>query len=306
MTDDPTRPRPQVVAHAVVSMLHDPAYCAAVFSPARLPELRPSERALLRNIDPRAFATDEHRRARILAAVVDEFPVSAAVLGLPALDAFLSSSEFKQCIRHRGTLTGAFSNWLGKRAGDIGPLEAAVADLRRTMADWSITHTKARSPTAEEISEDPAERLQTPVLRSSARDAKISSAPDPLLSHPPSLRPLRVLEGTLAWYEATRASLEPTPLASLAGQPPRAGAPRQQAHKKPLPHEGLLLEWQAGEVMLGTASLALVRLLEYATPGRARAALERYASQCGATAHEAPEVIDDLVAQGLLIPVAAS
>ena len=53
---------------------------------------------------------------------------------------------------------------------------------------------------------------------------------------------------------------------------------------------------------LGTASEALVRLLRLAATPRPRAALEREAVVRGAAPHEAGEVLDDLVAEGLLVP----
>jgi len=110
--------------------------------------------------------------------------------------------------------------------------------------------------------------------------------------------------GSLAWYEATRAWLGATALATLAEQGAlRAGPPRRsQVRGRDVGEEHLLLEVGAdGEMALGTASEALVRLLRSARRGRTRAELEREAITRGAARDEAAGVIDDLLAQGLLV-----
>ena len=55
-----------------------------------------------------------------------------------------------------------------------------------------------------------------------------------------------------------------------------------------------------GAVFL-TGTQALVRLLRHAQRGRSRRELEREAVARGASREEAAEVIDDLLAQGLLV-----
>ena len=82
---------PRALQQAIVRMMFDPAFAAAVHGRRALPGLAEDERALLRGVDRRAFATDHFRRARAVQALVEEYPVSAAAIGLAAVDAFLSA-----------------------------------------------------------------------------------------------------------------------------------------------------------------------------------------------------------------------
>lgn len=127
MTDlDPRR-----VQAALVCMHLDPAYAAAVRGPGPLPELRERERALLRDVDPRALATDRYRRARAVHTLVEEYPVSAALLGIPAVDGFFSTPAFRACVFDHGSMALSFGTWLADRAGGPGRIEAAAARARR-------------------------------------------------------------------------------------------------------------------------------------------------------------------------------
>lgn len=263
---------PRAIQRAVVRMMYEPGFAAAVHGGRAVPGLSEAERALLRRVDPRAFATDEFRRARAVQAIVEEFPCSAAALGLARVEAFLGSREFIACLTGRGSMGLAFATWLEDQAAGVGKIEAAMAELRRGPA-------AAASPGA---------------VRCAG-----------------SLAPLSVPAGSLAWYEATRAWLGATPLVTLAERGvARAGPPRRPGHtswrgpgrNRDVGEEHLLLEVGAdGEMALGTASEALVRLLRHARRGRTRAELEREAITRGAARDEAAGVIDDLLAQGLLV-----
>ena len=55
---------PRALQQAIVRMMFDPAFAAAVHGRRALPGLAEDERALLRGVDRRAFATDRFRRAR--------------------------------------------------------------------------------------------------------------------------------------------------------------------------------------------------------------------------------------------------
>ena len=122
---------PRRVQQALVSMLLDPDYAARVRGKGSVPELSPRERALLRAVDPRALATDPHRRARAVHALVDELPVSAAVLGLSQVEAFFSTEAFRAGVRGRESMALTFARWLGDRARGVGRLEGAMAAVRR-------------------------------------------------------------------------------------------------------------------------------------------------------------------------------
>lgn len=248
---------PRRVQAALVCMHFDPAYAAEVRGARPLAELAPRERALLRDLDPRALATDHYRRARAVQALLDEYPVSAAVLGVPAVDAFFSTPAFRACVFEPGSMALAFGTWLGHQADGPGQIEAAIARVRRP-----------------------------------------SPAPGPGIACAPRLAPLLAPEGSLAFYEATRAALGPDPVAALAaaGLPTREPPPRSQRR------EALLVEADAaGAIALGGASEPLVRLLLFAARARPRDALAREAVRLGAAPGEAAELLDSLLAEGLLV-----
>lgn len=127
----------------LVRMLYDPALVAAVFTdPARLDaDLTADERRWLTAQDPRAYATDTHRRGRSLTALIEELPAASALAaraeGPAALDAFFSSPGFHDCIQSRGSLAAAYSAWLAalpcrdRRLGPVAHLEGAIARARR-------------------------------------------------------------------------------------------------------------------------------------------------------------------------------
>jgi hypothetical protein len=253
---------PRAIQQAIVRMMIDPAFVAAVHGRRPVPGLAEDERALLRAVDRRAFTTDRFRRARAVQALVEEYPVSAAAIGLTAVDGFLCAPEFAACVTGRGSMALAFGTWLKDQASGVGVIEAAMARLRRS-----------------------------PVTGASA-GALICG---------PRFAPLIVPEGTLAWYEATRAWLGALPLQRLAEGGPRSGLPRRGLTRRQ-GEEFILLEARSdGGLDLGTASEALVRLLRFAGQPRSRPALEAEAMTRGAAAHEAAEVIDDLLAGGLLL-----
>lgn len=125
---------PRRVQQALVAMLLDPAFAARVRGHEPVPELSEREQALLRDVDPRALATDPHRRARAVHVLVEELPVTAAVLGVTAFEAFFGSPEFRAGLRRRAAMTSSFAAWLGDRALGVGRLEAAMAAVRRAEA----------------------------------------------------------------------------------------------------------------------------------------------------------------------------
>ena len=265
MNTPPERFEPRRVQQGLVCMLFDPKYATRVRSPAALPELHPRERELLRGVDPRALATDDMRRARALQVLLDEYPVSAALLGLDVVDRYFASPVFRRCVFARGSMAHSFGrDYLGDRAKGVGALETAMVHARRPAP--------RPSPTA----------LETATLA---------------LQRAPGIEALTVPAGSLAWYQRARQRLGPEPLRALAKlrkpwtqKPPRRGL------------EHLLIEPAAdGSLALSTASAELVALLINAGTPATHAELCARAIELGAEAHESAELLAGLVDEGLLI-----
>jgi hypothetical protein len=190
------------VQQALVCMHFDPAYAAAVYGPNALPELGPRERELLRSVDPRALATDAMRRTRALHVILDEYPVSAAVVGLDLVDRFFASPAFRACVFARGSMALAFGrDHLGNRAKGVGSIETAMARARRDD-------------------------------RARAREGELVRAPGIELALVPV--------GSLAYYQRGRQRLGPEPIVALAklrkpwsDPPPRRGQEHLLVEAKP-------------------------------------------------------------------------
>jgi hypothetical protein len=252
---------PRRVQHALVCMHFDPEYAAAVRGHASVPELGERERELLRAVDVRALATDELRRARAVHAIIDEYPVTAALLGLDAVDRFFSSPAFRSCVFERGSMALAFGRrYLDghRRAQGVGAIETAMAVARRGE--------QARVPGSGE------------------------------LVRAPGVEPVVTAAGMLAFYERVRQRLGAQPLETLAQRrKPWPEAPPKRGR------EYLLIEATPdGALALGAASRELVELLIEAAIPRPRDELARVAVTLGAEAGEADELLDDLVRDGLL------
>lgn len=249
------RLEPRRVQQALVAMLFDPDFAARVRGDGEVPELSERERALLREVDPRALATDPHRRARAVHVLVEELPVTAAVLGVEAVDGFFGSPEFRAGLFARAAMTASFAAWLGDRALGVGRLEAAMAAVRR-----------AEPPAGEGV-------------RCS-----------------PGVRGLVVPANTLAFHLRIRDELGAEPVHALAGW---GGRPRPIPPRRGT--QALLVERRAdGSLDLGTASEPLVRLLIFAEAPRVRADVNAEAIRLGADPSEAEELVEGLLADGLL------
>lgn len=184
---------PHKVQHALVCMHFDAKYAAKIRGREPLPELSERERELLREVDPRALATDDMRRTRAVHAILDEYPVSAAVLGVAFVDRYFSSAAFRSCVFERGSMAVVFGRaYLRDRAKGVGEIETAMALARRRMRAGVI-------------------------------------GPDELV-RAPGVEVLIVPSGSLAYYERGRARLGDEPIVALAklrkpwsDAPPRRG-----------------------------------------------------------------------------------
>ncbi|PRQ06418.1 hypothetical protein [Enhygromyxa salina] len=250
---------PRRIQRALVCMMFDPSYAALVRGDGSVTELTAGERAVLRGVDPRGLTTDDMRRARALHVILDEYPVSAALIGVEVVDRFFESAAFRACVFDRGSMALGFGRdylvALADRLQGVGAIETAMASARRV------------------------ERPRSPGLGCA-----------------PGVAPVCVPDGTLAWYQRARERLGPDPVQALTklrkpwpNKPPRTGL------------EHLLIEAKRdGGLALGTASAGLVGLLIAAERPRPRAELVTVAIELGAAADEADELLDDLIADGLL------
>lgn len=243
-------------------MLYDPVLVERIYRGDPVVGLDMGSRALITRVDARAWGTDPYRRARTLHALLEEFPASAAEVGVAGLDRFFGERAFHDAIATRGSLAVAFGQWLAARAGPVAEIERAVVAIRR------------------------------------AADMPPPSLPTGHLVCAPTARALTLPEGTCARWEGLRAALGPDPLPTLLGgfrAPPRGPGARRPAM------ELLLVERVDGGEAVGIASEGLHALLTRASRPRAHHKLRQVAVRLGATATEADEVLDDLMTQGLLI-----
>lgn len=130
-------PRPSRVRQlqrAMVRMMVDPAYCAAVYAGAPC-GLAPADRALLTAVDRRAWSTDRFRRPRLTQALLEEYPATASIVGVAGVDAFFGDAAFARCLEERGSMALHFGRWIAPRGGGVARIEAAVAAARR----WTPT-----------------------------------------------------------------------------------------------------------------------------------------------------------------------
>lgn len=253
----------QQLQRLIVRMLYDPGLVAAVYEGAPVPGLDEAGRELLRAPDRRAWGTDPYRRSRSLAALLEEYPASAALAGVERLDAFFSSSTFHAAIQGRGSMALAFGDWLIPLVGPIATLERAIAGLRRPRP----------------------------------------APPRGLIGLGPGFAPMSLPVGALQLYQDLSRRLGSRPADALA-RGLRLDDLRGRRLGPGLEH--LLAERDAaGAVGVGGASEALVALLRFAETPRERDAMYAEARAQGADPGEEPELIDGLLADGLLAGGAA-
>ena len=245
-------------------------------------DLAAHERAWLTRPDPRAWRTDPYRRSRTLTALIEETPITVAVAlrrGAAAadLDLFFSSRWFHDAIESRRALAPCFGEYLrslGERLGqplisDQARLETAVARVRRRPRDTGMVRA----------------------------DVTLTLAPNKALA--------TVAAGTLAWWQVASSGLAADGLVEAVLDVTRP----LPAHRPPADGaiEHLLAEvGPAGAPVLSELPEALGVLLSHAEAGSTRSALARVAAGFGADAAEAAEILDDLVAEGLLADYSAS
>jgi hypothetical protein len=117
--------------HAIVRMLFDPAFAAAVRAQpdATLPSLPPSLRAQLAAIDARALKLDRLLGRRVLRTLFDELKASTTIFlahtrKLSALERFYASPDFARAVAGTHTLASAYAGFLGCELPSLRPILA--------------------------------------------------------------------------------------------------------------------------------------------------------------------------------------
>ncbi len=262
------------VERFVVRLLHDPALLDEIrHNPERvlgLDTLNAEELGWLYNTDERALRADPHRPARALQALLEEFPVSAALAapGVPEqLIVFFRSENFHRAIHTRQFLYEGFGDYLEQygtgNAQIIVPLERAIGKARRT----------ASTP-------------GKPVPKGSMQTR-------------PGVLPLCLEERALPLYQVLRSQL----FDSSKGLIEALQAHTQHAMPKHLGGENwtLIEADENGNTALGTAPKALCQLLLRAQEPTPRSELLNRALELGAESpEEASELLEHLQDENLL------
>lgn len=264
-------------------MLWDPEFVERVYATPGVAlagdELEPDEITWLTKPDRRAWATDPQRRARTLHGLLEEFPGAGALAarhekGLASLDRFFSSTTFHACIRDGASLALAFGTYLARE------LSGATGDARiRALASVESGIAALR------------------------RAAPAPPPPPDRVSLRPSARVLDAPEGSAALLAEIARRLAATPggpvAAIAAGARGLDGLPAL-APDHPIAPLLALLD-AAGAVSLEELSPALAAVLRFAEPGATPDDLAAIARRHGADPGEDHEIVDSLIADGLLV-----
>ena len=270
--------RAQLLQRVVVRMLHDPTFASRIYDdPARVLQgsgLRPADWEHILRIDPRAWTTDPERPSRVFEAIRREYPAACASAELASggrrgMLRFFASVEFHSCVMDRGLLAGAFGDWL-RAEGEQGRLgakpTASLARLERACVD-------VRRVTRRPVLARPQDGL-----------------PERLAAHP-ERRLVELPEGTLGLYQELLARL-------AAGT--RLSRPRLRSREC----EWIVVEPGAepGSLRASLLPEGLARLMAEAERGVRCTRLRETALTIGAEQAEVDEILEGMLADGLLCP----
>jgi hypothetical protein len=304
----------------IVRMLYDPDFAHAVYRDSGQAlaglDLSAREQSWLVQPDARAYRTDPMRRWRSLTALLEEFPATSAFIlrrgregsvppEMELLDAFFSGPDFHRCIQDGGSMIFAFSEFLGRkdhggapadsRVAPLARLETAIARLRRSRLSQPRPQSSPQSPTQSPWQSSP----QSPQPQLSSR---LALAPRALI--------LTLPAGTYELHRRISRALEVQQRPAVAClRDPRWSLP-VLLDLEPM-DEYLLVEKTIEEgtdrlhspVRHTTITLELFFLLGEAGAGADRRRLAEKACALGAEPAEAEEIIDGLIAEGLLVSV---
>jgi hypothetical protein len=253
----------QALQRMVVRLMVDPKWRREVFEGALTPELDEDERRLLMACDPRAFGVDPYQRARLLSALMEEFPVGTAMVAdggraLHHADAFLSSADFHVGVQERQRIALIYGAWLANRIGGVGRIELALAQSRRDRRDPGVGISRGRGWV-----------------------------------------PLRAQAESIYRFAALRERLGANPVQALADGVSLWGLPVPGKGEEFL----LVEPGPAGEGSVGEVTEGLLMLLTATTVARPRAEVRDVALAAGAEEHEVDDLLAELLGEGLLVEV---
>ena len=266
----------RTLQRVAVRMLHDPKFVASVYSDpaAALADLAlgPREWSWITRSAPAAWLTDPERPSRVFEALRKEFPVSCALAeiaggGRDEMLRFFASPDFHKAVQERRVLALHFGHWMITQAksGRLGRKPTAVlAELELACAELRRVPPKAR---------------------------ELAAASEGL-ALAPGVRLLSLPEGSLSLLEATRKSLQ-------------EGTPLRRPRLSGRGSEWVLVELQGeqGALQLGGLPGELAELLLAAGTGTRQVELLQRAVALGASTEEASEIVQSMVADGLLVSV---
>lgn len=286
----------ELAQRVLVRMLYDPAFCEAVYAdPAGVLVPLGLDAATVAQIvahDRRAFSVDPWRGHRAVTAALGEAAVTALAmtrLGVSAQEHmdFIAGPHFHRCVMERGVLVMAFFDALAERlVGFAGRLGAGAS--RRERA--ALSAARACLALERAVAEVRRERPR-PVAGRVVRGA---------------VRAVAVPNGASAAWGRARAALGADVVAALVsgGSAAKAALAALFGAELGPATEWLLVERPSGrgqEPVMSFTGEALAGLLNQAATPVPKDALVELAEREGASRAEAEEIVDEFIADGLLV-----
>ena len=269
----------RALQRVAVRMLYDEPFLDRVYDDVDAAtancDLSPHERTWLTTPDRRAWTVDPLRRSRSLAALVEEFAVSVALLvrttrdATALLDSFFSSDTFHEGMQRGDSLAQIFADWFVDRTiyRDVVQLEAALARVRRVYESGSASGTAGA-----EVSPDSTVFL--------ARGVEV----------------LEVVAGTAEGFGAALAALRTRPVAEAA-------LDRNFDFPMPQPgtgSAGLLVDGRGPDPRLESLSLELARVLRLANDPTTVVDFTTRAAEHGADAEDCLGLLNSFAEDGTI------
>ena len=273
--------------HVIVRMLYDPDFVERVYDDPHAAtqdcDLTEAERGWLVRADRRAWGIDPLRRARSMAGLIEEFPVTCArlvrALGLdaatPRLDRFFSSVGFHHDLQNGSTLAESFGHWLAGRDAmhDV--------DANEVLAEHAIEHAIVRARRS---------ALDAGVRGPSAGTIRWAKGVDLALVREGAVQSFASVLGALRRHPQGLQDAVLDPELTLDDPPSRTAT-----------DVGVLVLGQSGDVQLESISIELATILEACRQPIHFDDLCLHASKVGATREDVRGVLESFAGDGVLV-----